>query len=166
MTRARWTATGLARRLGIDLPILQAPMAGVSGPELAAAVANAGGLGSLGTAILSPDELDAAISAFRRLSNRAVNVNFFCHETPTDPEPRSEAMRTALAPLYAARGLGPVPPASVPRLPFSEDHAEILERRRPEIVSFHFGLPAPALPHAAIRPRKNPPPVARPQERI
>ncbi len=132
--------------LGTALPIVQAPMAGVQGSALAVAVSNAGGLGSLPCAMLSPDALRRELEALRAGTARPYNVNFFCHTPPTPDAAREAAWRDALAPY--ARELG-VDLASVPagagRQPFSAEAADLLEAFRPPVVSFHFGLPEPAL---------------------
>jgi nitronate monooxygenase len=132
--------------LGIELPIIQAPMAGVQGSAMAVAVSNAGGLGSLPCAMLSPQALSSEVEALRAGTTRPYNVNFFCHTPPTPEAAREAAWREALTPY--ARELG-IDLASVPagagRLPFSAEAAELLEAFRPAVVSFHFGLPEPAL---------------------
>ena len=74
-----WSRNALTDRLGLDCPIILAPMAGATTPELAAAVSNAGGLGSLGLATSPTDAAEEQIAAFRALSNRSLNINFFCH---------------------------------------------------------------------------------------
>lgn len=132
--------------LGLDLPIIQAPMAGVQGHELTVAVSNAGGLGSLPCAMLGAEALADELSAIARGTSRPYNVNFFCH-TPAPPDPVAEARwRQALARFYDEFGLDPdAVPAGPGRLPFSADAADVLEAFRPPVVSFHFGLPAPEL---------------------
>lgn len=136
----------LRRRLNIDVPLIQAPMAGVQGSALAAAVSRAGGLGSLPCAMLSTEVMVAELRALRAATDRPFNVNFFCHR-PDAADPRREAAwRACLAPYYQAAGLDL---RSIPqgpgRAPFSPAAAEALEAFRPPVVSFHFGLPAPDL---------------------
>ena len=131
---------------GIELPIIQAPMAGVQASALAIAVSNAGGLGSLPCAMLTPDALRAELTAITAQTRQPYNVNFFCH-TPAAPDAAREAQwRAALAPYYAELGIDP---ASVPtgggRAPFNRELADLLATFKPPVVSFHFGLPAPAL---------------------
>ncbi|MDR5865182.1 NAD(P)H-dependent flavin oxidoreductase [Halomonas koreensis] len=132
--------------LGLAWPILQAPMAGAQGVELAAAVSEAGGLGALPAAMLDPQALDAALGEYRARSARPLNVNAFCHEAPP-PDPEALARWQArLAPYYAEYGVTPPEPASgAGRRPFDAAACEVLEVHRPTVVSFHFGLPAPAL---------------------
>src|SRR5919197_5314324 len=102
----RWPSTELTERLGIRYPIVQAPMAGATSPELVAAVSNAGGLGSLGAALLPPDDLRRAIGAIRRLTDRPFNVNLFAWRQPDQPDPASvDAVVAALAPYRARVGL-------------------------------------------------------------
>ncbi len=132
--------------LGIELPILQAPMAGVQGHALAAAVSNAGGLGAVPAAMLSPDALKTELAALSEATDRPWNVNFFCHTPPAPDAEREAAWRVALAPYYAEFGISPDTPAPAGgRAPFTGDVAVLLEPYRPRVVSFHFGLPAPAL---------------------
>src|SRR6476659_3124002 len=90
---------------GIDLPIVQAPMAGVQGSALAAAVSNTGGLGSLPCAMLSPDAMRKELAAIRSRTERPYNVNFFCHTPPTPDTQREKTWRETLAPYYAEFGL-------------------------------------------------------------
>jgi nitronate monooxygenase len=131
---------------GIDLPIIQAPMAGVQTSAMAIAVSNAGGLGSLPCAMLTPELLQAELAAIQVGTTRPYNINFFCHVAPV-PDPAREARwRAALAPYYAELGIAidDVPTGSG-RTPFSDEIADIVEPFRPPVVSFHFGLPPPAL---------------------
>ncbi|HEV7715779.1 MAG TPA: nitronate monooxygenase, partial [Steroidobacteraceae bacterium] len=141
----------LQQVLGVELPIIQAPMAGWQGSALAIAVSNAGGLGSLPCALLSPDGMRNEIAAIKAQTSRPFNVNLFCHSEPRLEDKREAAWRAALAPYYAELGLDanriPEGPA---RAPFSAEGAAILAELRPPIVSFHFGLPSAEL-LAAVR---------------
>ncbi len=101
--------------LGIELPIVQAPMAGVQGSALAVAVCNAGGLGSLPCAMLSLETMRNELAAIKRQTGKPFNVNFFCHVPPTP---------------------------NAGRAPFSFDAADVLGEFQPAVVSFHFGLPS------------------------
>ncbi|MEN9313820.1 MAG: hypothetical protein RIS35_213 [Pseudomonadota bacterium] len=136
----------LRQRLGLEIPLIQAPMAGVQGSALAIAVSRAGGLGSLPCAMLSVDAMRAELAAIRAVTDRPFNVNFFCHaETPADPALEA-AWRARLAPYHREFGIDPAGiPAGPGRAPFSEEAADVLEAFRPPVVSFHFGLPAPEL---------------------
>lgn len=132
--------------LGTDLPIVQAPMAGAQDHRLAAAVCSAGGLGSIPAGMLDAQALEAELSAIEALTDRPYNVNFFCHETPPADPARVQQWHGLLAHLFAEFG---VDPASIPsgptRQPFDAAMAAVLERHRPALVSFHFGLPTPDL---------------------
>jgi nitronate monooxygenase len=136
----------LLDRFGIELPIIQAPMAGVQGAALAIAVSSAGGLGSLPCATLSPEAMRSELAALRAATGKPFNVNFFCHTTP-EPDPvREAAWRAALSRYYAEFGIdAEAIPAGPERAPFSSEAAEVLEEFRPAVVSFHFGLPSAIL---------------------
>ncbi|MCR6667137.1 MAG: nitronate monooxygenase [Methyloversatilis sp.] len=128
---------------GLRLPLIQAPMAGVQDHRLAAAVSNAGGLGSLPAAMLGADALHDQLSALQALTDRPINVNFFCHVQPSPDAAREARWRAALAPYYAEFDVDPAQVSAGPgRMPFSADMADVLEAFRPAVVSFHFGLPA------------------------
>ncbi|QBB71035.1 nitronate monooxygenase [Pseudolysobacter antarcticus] len=132
--------------LRIKLPIIQAPMAGVQGSRLAIAVSNAGGLGSLPCAMLSTASLRNELTAIKAATDKPFNVNFFCHTPPLANAERESAWRKILAPYYREFGLSSDDiSASSPRLPFSNEAADLLEEFRPEVVSFHFGLPSAEL---------------------
>jgi len=129
--------------LGVSLPIVQAPMAGVSTSELAAAVCNAGGLGSIGVGATDAAGARAMIAGIRALSDRPFNVNVFVHQPVAQDVAREAAWLAAMAPLF--REFDAEPPARLgPIYPsFAEDDAmlELLVETAPTIVSFHFGLP-------------------------
>ncbi|HET9702655.1 MAG TPA: nitronate monooxygenase [Vicinamibacterales bacterium] len=130
---------------GIELPIIQAPMAGAQGSALAIAVSNAGGLGSLGCAVLPPEAIRQELAAIAAATRKPYNVNFFCHAHVTS-DPREDAWRRRLAPYYTELGLDPNAVAPGPqRLPFNDEVANLIEEFTPPIVSFHFGLPSPEL---------------------
>jgi nitronate monooxygenase len=133
-------------RLGLEHPILQAPMAGVQGSALALAVSNAGGLGALPCAMLSPEALQQELTGLKQGTERPWNLNFFCHTPPEFDAARDAVWRAALAPHYTEAGLDiDSVPAGAGRVPFSHAVADALEDFRPPVVSFHFGLPAPDL---------------------
>ena len=136
----------LQKLFGIERPIIQAPMAGVQGSALAIAVSNAGGLGSLPCAMLSPDAMRGELAALKAGTTRPFNVNFFCHTPPTPRAEREAAWRRALAPYYAELGLDVnAVPSGPGRLPFTAEAADVLSECRPVVVSFHFGLPPAGL---------------------
>jgi nitronate monooxygenase len=142
--------TAVTELLGIEHPILQSPMASAATPALAAAVAEAGGLGALGSAILPVDELRRQAAEVRERTDRPFQLNFFCHEPPQVGGDVAERAREYFAPLYDELGLGEPPQPSAPAIEFGEARLEALLEIRPPVVSFHFGLPQPeAL--AAIR---------------
>jgi nitronate monooxygenase len=137
--------TTLQDLLGVGLPIIQAPMAGVQGSALAIAVAKAGGLGSLPCAMLTPDGMRKELAAIREQTDRPYNVNFFCHSPPTPDARREKAWRERLAPYYEELGLDKDAVPQGGRAPFSAESADVLEEFRPAVVSFHFGLPSAEL---------------------
>jgi nitronate monooxygenase len=141
-----WPNKRLTDLLGIEHPIVLSPMAGIGTPALAAAVCEAGGLGSVGCGPLPPAAAAETIEALRRLTSRPINVNFFCHARATIDATRDLAWRERLAPYYRELGLDPDAPPPVTDIPpFGDAHCAIVEKARPEVVSFHFGLPEPAL---------------------
>lgn len=148
--------TRLLRALGVRIPIIQAPMAGISTPALVAAVSNAGALGSLGVGASTAQQAREQIVATRALTSKPFNVNVFCHQ-PAHSDPLREAVWLAhLQPLFAE--FGAEPPAALKEIyrSFADDEAllQVLIEERPAVVSFHFGLPPTewidALHHAGI----------------
>lgn len=136
----------LAETLGIERPIIQAPMAGVQGSELAIAVCNAGGLGSLPCAMLDAETMAAEISRIKGQTAQPFNVNFFCHTPPVIDAARELRWREALKPYFEELGLNVDEIKPGPgRQPFSAEIADVLAEFKPPVVSFHFGLPAPEL---------------------
>ena len=136
----------LTQLLGMALPIIQAPMAGVQAGTLAVAVSNAGGLGSLPCALLSVDGMRKELAAIAAQTDRPYNVNFFCHAEPVPDAQREAAWRTTLDPYYREFGIDPAGiPAGPGRAPFTAAAADVLAEFRPRVVSFHFGLPSEAL---------------------
>lgn len=132
--------TALTRLLHIEHPIIQAPMAGgPTTPELIAAVSNAGGLGSLGAALLSPQAIRAAIRAVRGLTGRPFNVNLFVPPFNSTGNPRA-VPPPPVATFRAELGL-PAVPTALPPLPQYADQFPVLLEERPPVVSFHFNIP-------------------------
>ena len=132
--------------IGTEFPIIQAPMAGVQDHRLAAAVSNAGGLGSLPCAMLGPEALRSELDALKAATDRPFNLNFFAHTPPTPDADSERKWRQALAPYYQEFGIDPDSITSGPgRMPFDEEAAAVVEEFRPAVVSFHFGLPEHAL---------------------
>ena len=133
----------LQELLGIELPIIQAPMAGVQLGALAIAVSNAGALGSLPCAMLAPEAMRRELEAIRAGTAKPYNVNFFCHMPPVPDDAREARWREALSPYYRELGIDPLKvPAGAGRIPFGPEAAEVLAEFRPRVVSFHFGLPS------------------------
>lgn len=141
-----WPDRRLIDLLNIQLPIIQAPMAGAMDADLVIAVAQAGGLGSLPCAMLSADKAREQIGIIRQRVSAPVNLNFFCH-TPVDADPRREAgWRQRLGSYYDELGLDPAAPVNAAnRAPFDAASCALVEELKPEVVSFHFGLPDAAL---------------------
>ena len=136
----------IAQSLTLAAPIIQAPMAGSQGYQLAAAVCNAGGLGALPAAMHTPESLLDEIGSLRQLTDKPFNINFFAHQTPAAEQTSPAALAAwhqALAPYYLEFALDPKHiPTGAGRAPFSSDFAHVIEQSNPAVVSFHFGLPA------------------------
>jgi len=145
---SHWPNHTVLDLLGTHLPIVQAPMAGANGPDMAIAVSAAGGLGSLPCAMLEPTEAHAQLGVVRQHTDNPINVNFFCH-TPAQADPaRDAAWRKCLATYYAQLGLDASESATgARRSPFGEAMCELVEEHKPQVVSFHFGLPDAKLVH-------------------
>nr|WP_315427256.1 nitronate monooxygenase [uncultured Albidiferax sp.] len=136
----------LTTLLGTQLPLIQAPMAGVQGSAMAVAVSNAGGLGSLPAAMLSLDVLREELEKIRAHTHQPYNVNFFCHTQPQPDPAREAAWHATLAPYYQELGVDPGQIVAGPgRAAFNAAAADLLQEFRPPVVSFHFGLPSPEL---------------------
>lgn len=134
----------LATQLGLTCPIIQAPMAGVSTPLLAAEVCKAGGMGALGLGSVDAEGGRKAIRAARALGASCLNANFFCHQPAAIDPAKAAAWLTALAPEFARFDATPPSELHEIYLSFVSDPArpEMLLEERPEVVSFHFGLPS------------------------
>jgi nitronate monooxygenase len=139
-----WTVrTRFTDLLGIDLPIVQAPMAGSNGSALVIAVSEAGALGSLPCVMLTPDLLSAEVEAIRAATDRPFGLNFFCHQHPVAEPTVMQAWFDRLAPYFEELDVEP-PQArngGMARMPFGSEHCTLVEELRPPVVSFHFGLP-------------------------
>ncbi|MCU7987693.1 MULTISPECIES: NAD(P)H-dependent flavin oxidoreductase [unclassified Shewanella] len=132
----------LTRLFGIELPIIQAPMAGVQGSALAIAVSQAGALGSLPCAMLSLEALDTALTHIRTQTTKPINVNFFCHHEPEPQAAKQAAWLNKLAPYFSELGVNSdSQTVGAQRAPYTSTQAEVLAKFKPEVVSFHFGLP-------------------------
>jgi nitronate monooxygenase len=141
-----WRNRRVIELFGIAHPILLAPMAGAIDVDIAVEVAEAGGLGSLPCAMLTPDRLREQFERFKARTRQPLNVNFFCHIAPTPSNAREHAWRERLQPYYQELGIDPAAPIpSSNRAPFDPAFCEVIEDLKPEVVSFHFGLPEDAL---------------------
>lgn len=141
-----WPDQRLLTLLDIALPIIQAPMAGANGSAMVVAVCNAGGLGSLPCAMLDAANARKEIQAIREGTNRPFNLNFFCHTPAADDPVRDANWKQRLEGYYKELGLDPKASApAVNRAPFNEEMCRVVEETRPEVVSFHFGLPDTSL---------------------
>ena len=135
----------LGALLGMELPVIQAPMAGTQDEALAIAVAQAGGLGSMPCAMLDPAGLERALVRFAALP-RPVNLNFFCHAMPAPDPVAMQRWQRALQPYYREFGIEPpAPGVTGVRRPIDAATVGLLEAFRPKVLSFHFGLPEPSL---------------------
>jgi nitronate monooxygenase len=133
----------LQELLELELPVIQAPMAGVQDSALAIAVSNAGGLGSLPCAMLSLEALREQLAAIRAACDKPYNVNFFCHTPPTPDAQREAAWRAELSPYYTEYDIdASTIPSGARRDPFSAAALDLIREFKPPVVSFHFGLPA------------------------
>jgi nitronate monooxygenase len=134
-----WPDQRFLELTGAEVPIVQAPMAGSGGVALAAAAIHGGAVGSLPCALLTPIQAIVQAAELRAEADGPINLNFFCHQL--EPAPDEAEWLTLLAPFYAAEGVEPGTPPPL-RRPFDAAMAEAVEAIEPEIVSFHFGLPA------------------------
>ncbi|MZR29832.1 NAD(P)H-dependent flavin oxidoreductase [Sneathiella litorea] len=141
-----WPSRKLLDLLQIEIPIIQAPMAGANGSALAIAVSDAGGLGSLPCAMLNEDKMRAEAGNIRQQTANPFSMNFFCHTVTTPTAAQQAAWTERLSPFYAEYGLDPsaIAPAPVRRA-FDEGMCALVEDIRPNVVSFHFGLPDASL---------------------
>ena len=124
--------------IGTEHPIIQAPMANVAGVDLCVAAADGGVLGSLPCGMITPDQVREQVAEVRQRSKGPINLNFFCHHMPEMADDR--AWRAVLNPYYREFGIAE-PPAAALRMPFDDSYCLAVEEIRPEVVSFHFGLP-------------------------
>ncbi|MEQ9006233.1 MAG: nitronate monooxygenase, partial [Pseudomonadales bacterium] len=139
----RGMRTRLTDRLGLDLPLIQAPMAGVSTPALAAAASRAGALGSIAVGAATDAAAERAIAEAMACCPGPLNVNVFTHPAPRRDADRERAWLERLAPAFAEFGVKP-PEALAATYPTFDDRPALLDAlltHRPAVVSFHFGLP-------------------------
>ena len=136
-----WPRADFLELLGITHPIIQAPMAGFASPALAAAVSNAGALGSMGCGPLSPALVREQVTTLRAATNRPFNLNFFLYDRPQIDPQETARVRAKLAPYFEEFGLGAVPEPMAPFPTFDDEQLDLVLESRPRVVSFHFGLP-------------------------
>jgi nitronate monooxygenase len=141
-----WPDRRLIELLKTEFPIVQAPMAGVMDADLVIAAAQGGALGSLPCAMIPADKAREQVKVIRQRVSAPINLNFFCHQQ-VDLHPEREAgWKTRLEPYYRELGIDPAAPVNAAsRAPFDAAMCEVVEELKPEVVSFHFGLPDPAL---------------------
>src|SRR5215472_14082836 len=141
-----WPDRRLLDLLKLEIPIVQAPMAGSDSVALARTVSSTGALGSLACPLLSPDQVREAVRALRQGMTRPFNLNFFCHTMEAPDAAAIQKWRSFLGPHYDRLGIDIESVGeSRLRLPFNDDMCTVVEESRPEVVSFHFGLPNPDL---------------------
>lgn len=141
-----WPDRRLLDLFRIDVPIVQAPMAGVMDADLVIAACEGGALGSLPCAMLSVEKAREQVGIIRQRVSAPLNMNFFAH-TAVDADPAREAVwRKRLTPYFEELGLDPgMPVPAAARAPFDAAMCELVEELKPEVVSFHFGLPDKSL---------------------
>lgn len=135
----------MLRQLLQQYRVIQAPMAGVQGAELAIAVSEAGGIGSLPAAMLSTDALRASLEQIQAGTSQPYNVNFFCHQEPEPDAVAQQRWHDTLAAYYNELDADANAPAGPARAPFSQESLAVLANFKAPIVSFHFGLPSAEL---------------------
>ena len=133
-----WPNRRFVDLVGTEHPIVQAPMAGAGGVDLCVGAIQGGALGSLPCAMLSAEQARAQVAEVRKRAGGPLNLNFFCHRMPAPVD--DSAWRAALRPYYEEYGLEPVTGGAL-RMPFDDEMCTVVEQVRPEVVSFHFGLP-------------------------
>jgi nitronate monooxygenase len=137
-----WPDHRIQELFGIELPIIQVPMAGANLSEMVIAVSEAGGLGSLPCGLLSKEQIRSELGSIRQRTFRSINVNFFCHHPPPVDTVREIDWRQRLEGYFLELGLDPREPVSAPnRTPFDIATCDLVVEFKPEVVSFHFGLP-------------------------
>jgi nitronate monooxygenase len=142
----KWHDRRLIDLFGIEHPIIQAPMAGPCSPQMAVAASEAGGLGSLPAAMLTPETLRGELQIVKQGTGRSINVNFFVHEDPKPDAARETAWRKRLEAYYRELGLAPDAGKNAPtRSPFTAAMCDVVLEFKPRVVSFHFGMPETAL---------------------
>jgi nitronate monooxygenase len=141
-----WPNRRVVDLFGIEHPLILAPMTGVGTVSLAASVCVAGGLGSVSCATFQPERTAQTIKQLREMTSRPININFFCHTEPKGDVQREQAWRDRFSRYYREFKLDDEPQSPQFSIaPFNSAMCDVVETERPEVVSFHFGLPEPAL---------------------
>ncbi len=140
-----WPNRRLLDRLKIEHPIVQAPMGGHVSLDMPAAVSAAGGLGSFPTTGLTPAQLREGVGKIRAKSAKPINLNFFCNAIPQRDEASESAWRQRLAPYYVELGVDPPAAPAHVLMPFGAEMCDAVVELKPDVVSFHFGLPEKSL---------------------
>src|SRR3979490_1128144 len=141
-----WPDLRLLELFKTEFPIVLAPMAGVMDADLVIAAAQGGALGSLPCAMLPVEKAREQVNIIRQRVSAPVNMNFFCHKAEEADPQREAGWKQRLAPYYKELGLDPAAPVNAAnRAPFDAAMCELVEEMKPEVVSFHFGLPDQAL---------------------
>src|SRR5262249_5957855 len=142
--RSTWPDRRILDLFDIDLPIVQAPMAGATTSGMAIEVSSAGGLGSLPCALMTPEQAAGEVETIRAATDRSISLNFFCHVPPTPSESAIRSWRDKLSVYYAEDGIEQTGPTFNPA-PFDGASCRLVEAYKPAVVSFHFGLPKDSL---------------------
>jgi nitronate monooxygenase len=141
-----WPDTRLLELFGVEIPIVQAPMANATAIDITVAVSEAGALGSYPCAGLTDDRITEGVTTIRTRTKKPINLNFFCHQVPPADAERDAAWLNALAPYYREFGADtPSVPLKATIFSFTPATCTIVEQLKPQVVSFHFGLPEPPL---------------------
>jgi nitronate monooxygenase len=140
-----WPDRRLIDLFEIEHPLVLSPMAGFGTVGLAASVCDAGGLGSIACATMQPQAAAKTIEELRRLTSKPINVNFFCHAPARADAEREQAWHDRLSSYYHELGIAFEPVSRLDIAPFGDAMCKVVENARPEVVSFHFGLPLPRL---------------------
>ena len=141
-----WPDTRLLELFGVEHPIIQAPMANATAVDMAVAVADTGALGSYPCAALTDDKIGEGVATIRARTSKPFNLNFFCHQPAAEDAERDAAWLNKLAPYYAELGADtPKVPLKASIVPFTSATCAVVEELKPQVVSFHFGLPEAAL---------------------
>ena len=146
----------LPRLLPMDIPLIQAPMAGVQDWRMAAAVSAAGGLGSIPCGMLSAEQVEAEVAAFRNTTSAPVNLNFFCHRMSEPTEDVMQRWQECLTGFYDEAGIQPSSSGAL-RLPYDDAMADVVERLRPEVVTPVVGTTEEGEGSRRATPRPRPP---------